>query len=424
MVEGKASSSADAALLVIGGGISGMTVAIEAAEVGYEVILVEKSPTLGGRVARTFRYFPKLCPPICGLEINYRRIKDNRRIKVYTLAEVESVTGQAGAFEVVVKQNPRYVNSNCTACNACAEACSAEIPSEFDLGMRAVKGAYLPYEMAYPMRYVLDPKIIGTEDAKRCLEACKYNAIDLGMQPTRMTVKVAAIVVATGWKPYDAKRMDNLGFGRYPNVITNVMMERLASPNGPTQGKIQRPSDGKPVRSVVFAQCAGSRDENHLPYCSGVCCLASMKQATYIREQNPEAKVTIFYIDLRAMGKFEDFLAKAQEDPKISFVKGKVARVEEDPASKDPIVEVEDTGSGEKLRVQADLLVLATGMVPTTADERLPLDIAYDEFGFVVSDPNQSGIYAVGCAKRPTDVASCLQDATGAALKAIQCVRR
>ncbi len=424
MVEGKARSSGEAALLVIGGGISGMTVAIEAAEVGYEVVLVEKNPFLGGRVARMFRYFPKLCPPTCGLEINYRRIKDNPRIRVLTLSEVEAVTGQQGAFEVVIKQNPRYVNSNCTACNACAEACVAEVPSEFDLGMKMVKGAYLPYEMAYPMQYVLDPKIIGTEDAQRCLESCRYNAIDLDMKPTRTTVKVAAIVVATGWKPYDAKKIDNLGYGRYSNVITNVMMERLASPNGPTKGKILRPSDGKPVKSVIFAQCAGSRDENHLPYCSGVCCLASMKQATYIREQNPDSEVTIFYIDLRAMGKFEDFLARTQEDQKISFVKGKVARVEEDPVSKDPIVEVEDTGSGEKVRAQADLLVLATGMVPTTADERLPLDIAYDEFGFVVSDQNQNGIYAVGCAKRPTDVASCLQDATGAALKAIQCVRR
>jgi quinone-modifying oxidoreductase subunit QmoA len=149
-----------------------------------------------------------------------------------------------------------------------------------------------------------------------------------------------------------------------------------------------------------------------------------MKQATYVREQNPDAQVAIFYIDLRAMGKFEDFLAKVQQDEKISFIKGKVAKIEEDPATRDPIVEVEDTLSGEKIRAQAELIVLATGMVPTTAEERLPLDIAYDEFGFVVPDPSQKGIYAVGCAKRPVDVASCLQDATGAALKAIQCVRR
>lgn len=424
MVQKEGRSSGYGTILVIGGGISGITVALEAAEVGYEVILVEKNPYLGGRVARMYRYFPKLCPPICGLEINYRRIKDNPRIRTYTLAEVQGVTGQPGAYDVVIRQNPRYVNAKCTSCNACAEACSIEVASEFDLGMKNIKGAYLPYELAYPMRYVLDPQIIGTEDAKRCSEACKYDAVDLTMQPVTETVKVAAIVVATGWKPYDAKKLDTLGFGLYPNVITNVMMERLAVRNGPTQGKIQRPSDGRPVRSVIFAQCAGSRDENHLPYCSGVCCLASMKQATYVREQNPEAQVTIFYIDLRAMGKFEDFLAKMQEDQKISFVKGKVAKVEENPITRDPIVEVEDTLSGEKIRAQADLVVLATGMVPTTAEERLPLDIAYDEFGFVVSDPSHSGIYAAGCAKRPTDVASSLQDATGAALKAIQCARR
>jgi len=220
------------------------------------------------------------------------------------------------------------------------------------------------------------------------------------------------------------KKLEMLGSAQYPNVVSNVMMERIASPNGPTQGKILRPSDKKEVQSVVFAQCAGSRDENHLPYCSGICCLASMKQATYIREQYPDALVKIFYIDIRAMGKFEDFYTKLQQDDKVEFIKGKVAKIEEDPATQDPIVEVEDTLSGEKIRAQADMVVLATGMEPTTATERLPMDVAYDEFGFVVSNGSQEGIYAAGCAKRPVDVASSMQDATGAALKAIQCLRR
>ncbi|MCP4624718.1 MAG: CoB--CoM heterodisulfide reductase iron-sulfur subunit A family protein, partial [bacterium] len=328
-----------------------------------------KNAYLGGRVARMYHYFPKLCPPSCGLEINFRRIKDNPRIQVLTLAEIEAVSGEAGAYEVTVRQNPRYINENCTGCGDCAEACSLSVSDDFnyDLGQR--KAAYLPLDMAYPMRYVLDPQIIGTEDADRCKEACKYNAIDLTMQPKTLTAKVGAIVTATGWKPYDAKKLDTLGFGRYPNVITNVIMERIAAPNGPTKGKILRPSDQKAVESVVFAQCAGSRDENHLAYCSGVCCLASMKEAVYVREQNPEANVTIFYIDIRALGKYEEFYAKLQQDDKVKFIKGKVAKIEEDPGSQDPIVEVEDTLSGEKIRAQADMVVLATGMEPTTTTE-------------------------------------------------------
>ncbi len=424
MADGTVLDTGKECILVVGGGISGITTALEAAEVGVNVLLVEKGPSLGGRVSRMYHYFPKLCPPSCGLEINFRRIKQNPRIQVLTLAEVDSVSGEAGAYEVTIRQNPRYVNGNCTACGDCAEACSLEVPNDFNLGMSQRKAAYLPFPMAYPMQYVLDPQIIGTDDAKKCQEACKYDAIDLEMQPGTLTAKVGAIVVATGWNPYDAKKLDMLGAGRYPNVISNVIMERLASPSGPTEGKILRPSDNKEIKSIIFAQCAGSRDENHLPYCSGVCCLASMKQANYVREQYPDAQMKVFYIDVRAMGKFEDFYTKLQPDDKIEFIKGKVAKIEEDPATQDPIVEVEDTLNEEKIRAQADMVVLATGMVPSTAAERLSMDVAYDEFGFVVSDGAQKGIVAAGCAKRPVDVAASLQDATGAALKAIQCLRR
>jgi len=424
MADGTILETGTDTILVVGGGISGVTAALEAAEVGAKVLLVEKGPSLGGRVARMYHYFPKLCPPTCGLEINFRRIKQNPRIQVLTLAEVESVSGQAGEYEVTIRQNPRYVNEKCTACGDCAEACTLTIPNDFDLGMSQRKAAYLPFGMAYPQRYVLDPQIIGTEDARRCQEACTYGAIDLAMQPQTLNVKAGSIIVATGWNPYDMKALDTLGGGRYPNVISNVMMERLSAPNGPTGGRILRPSDQKEIKSIIFAQCAGSRDENHLPYCSGICCLASMKQARYVREQYPEAQVKIFYIDIRATGKFEDFYSKLQQDGNVTFVKGKVAKIQEDPATQDPVVEVEDTLSGEKLRVQADMVVLATGMVPSTAAERLPMDIAYDEFGFVVSDGSQKGVYAAGCAKRPVDVASSLQDATGAALKALQCLRR
>ncbi len=412
---------ASGSLLVVGGGISGLTTALEAAEVGYEVFLVEKNPYLGGRVSQLNQYFPKLCPPTCGLEINFRRIKDNPRVKVLTLSEVGKVTGTPGNYDVTININPRYVNENCTCCGDCAEACETEIASEFNFRMNKTKGAYLPFEMAFPARYTISPQIIGSEDAKRCAEACKYNAVDLEMQPKSLTLKVGAIVWATGWEPYDATRIDNLGFGRYQNIITNMMMERLAAPNGPTKGKILRPSDDKEPKSVAFVQCAGSRDENHLPYCSYICCMASLKQATYVRERYPEADIYIFYIDIRSPGqRYENFYRKIKEDKKIFLIKGKVAEVSEDAATGAITVVAENAVTGEKIRQTVDLAVLATGMQPTAANTKLPADLKYTEDGFIINDFAKGGMFAAGCANKPSDVVSANQNATGMALKAIQ----
>jgi quinone-modifying oxidoreductase subunit QmoA len=412
---------ASGSIMVVGGGISGLTTALEAAEVGYEVFLVEKNPYLGGRVAQLNQYFPKLCPPTCGLEINFRRIKDNPRIKVLTLAEVESVAGDPGNYEVAVKVNPRYVNENCTCCNACTEACQAEIDSEYDFGMQKIKGAYLPFEMAFPARYVVAPEIIGTSDANRIKEACQYDAIDLEMEAKTLNLNVGAIVWSTGWQPYDATKMDNLGFGQYPNIITNMMMERLAAPNGPTGGKILRPSDNKEPQSVAFVQCAGSRDENHLPYCSYICCMASLKQATYVRERYPDAKIYVFYIDLRTPGyRYERFYQTIKEDENIFLIKGKVAEVSADSGSQNVTVVAENAVTGEKVHQEVEMVVLATGMQPTVATGKLPADLQINDDGFIVNDFEKGGMFAAGCANKPADVVSSNQNATGMALKAIQ----
>jgi quinone-modifying oxidoreductase subunit QmoA len=407
-------------ILVVGGGISGITTALEAAEVGYEVFIVEKNPSLGGRVAQLNKYFPKLCPPSCGLEINFQRIKKNKDIKWFTLTEVEKISGGPGNYDVALKQSPRYVNGNCTCCGKCADACETEIPNVFNFGMDNRKAAYLPHEMAFPQRYVIDPSIIGSKAAQACKDACPYNAVDLDDKVKSFNIKVASIVWATGWNPYDATKMDNLSFGKVQNVITNMMMERLAAANGPTKGKIVRPSDGKTVNNIAFVQCAGSRDENHLPFCSYICCLASLKQTTYIREANPESKATIYYIDLRTPGRYEKFYKKVKEDANVSFVKGKVAKIEEDPATKDVIVTVEDTLSGKKIQARYEMVVLATGMEPSTATVKVPGNAKYDENSFVIP----AEILATGCVKKPSDVMSSGQTATGTALKAIQMVRR
>ena len=407
-------------ILVIGGGIAGVTTAVEAAEAGCQVILVETLPYLGGRVVRSYKYFPKLCPPGCGLEINFKRIRHNPAIQVITQATVEQINGSPGDYEATVAIAPRYVTDACTMCDKCVEVCPAERPDEFNLGMGKTKAAYLPHRLAFPATYVID-RAACAAGCTACRDACAYGAVDLTQQPVRRTFNVAAVIAATGWAPYDATKIDNLGYGRFPNVVTNVMVERLAAPDGPTRGRIVRPSDGQAPASVAFVQCAGSRDENHLPYCSAVCCAASLKQVTYLRELYPDAKITIFHIDIRTPGRLEDFYTKVSADPHLSLIKGKVGQVEEDPATRDLIVTAEDVLHGRKVTETVNLLVLATGIVPETG--ALPAGFTLDEFGFV-AHVNKTGFHAAGCVTRPEEVSATVQDATGAAMKALQAVVR
>jgi len=412
-------------LLVVGGGPAGMTGAIETAEVGKKVILLEKLPSLGGRVVSSYQYFPKLCPPTCGIEINLKRIRTNPNIRILTLAEVESISGEPGDLEVTIKLNPRFVNERCTCCGECEPACEIERSNTYNYGLDTTKAIYLPQPkmLAYPQRYVVDPEYAKDERMKKVVEACPYDAIDLDMEPRTIKAKVTGVVWATGWKPYDAAKIENLGFGRIKNVITNVMMERLAAEDGPTEGKIVRPSDQKEVSSVGFVQCAGSRDENHLPYCSAVCCLASMKEATYVRTQYPDAEVHMFYIDVRSPGRLEDFYFKMQEDDKFHFHRGKVAKIIENPENGNVILEAENTLTGEITKTEVDLAVLATGMVPNTVDDPPPMETPLDDFGFI-APITENGVIGAGVAVRPYDVAATIQDATGAALKALTCGSR
>jgi quinone-modifying oxidoreductase subunit QmoA len=411
-------------ILVIGGGIAGMTAAVEAAEVGYHVILVEKEAFLGGRVMRSYKYFPKMCPPTCGFEINTRRIRRNPRITVHTLSTVEQVSGKAGNFDVKIKKRPRYVTGQCSLDDSLADQLTSERPDDVNLGMGTTKALYYPHDMAYPPLHMLDRDALSESDVQTLTEVAPPGAIDLAMTDEDIEVDVGAIIVATGWKPYDATKLDNLGFGQYENVITNVMMERLADPRGPTGGRIARPSDGENAVNLAFVQCAGSRDENHLPYCSAVCCMASLKQARYLRESNEDARTTVFYIDIRTIGRLEKFYYNLLEDTNVSFVKGKVAKITEDPGSKDLILEVEDTIAGHKPEQRFDMVVLATGVVPNTADVKIPFDLEYDEYGFIDGATDVEGIYAAGCAKHPCDVSRATKDSTAAALKAIQCIDR
>ena len=411
-------------VIVVGGGISGMTAALEAAECGTQVVLLERNPSLGGRTAMLYRYFPKLCHPTCGLEINLRRLKASRNLRVVTMAEVVGVTGRRGDYRVTARVRPRYVNERCTACGDCARAVAAEIPNPFNYGLDRMRAAYLPHAMAHPQRYVLDPSIVGTPDGEKAKSACKYDAIDLSMQDETIELGAGAVIWATGWKPYDAAKIQPYGYGEFANVITSVEFERLADPHGPTGGRIVRPSDGREAKNIAFIQCAGSRDENHLRHCSRICCMASLKQTQYVREAHgDDARSTIYYIDIRAIDRFEDFYQKVQRDATVKFVKSKVARIARSGKTGELTLHGVDTEGYHRYAAEHDLVVLAIGMEPETNGIRLPADVIVDSSGFIEGSAD-GGQQGAGAAASPHDVNRATQSATAAALRAIKIVRR
>lgn len=401
-------------VLIVGGGISGVTTAVEIAEVGKEVILIEKEPYLGGNVVKFNNYFPKLCPPTCGLEINFRRIKQNPRINYFTSTEVEEISGKKGNFKVKLKTTPQYVKNNCTACGKCVEVCPEVRPNDFNYGFTKTKAIYLPHEMAFPYKFHIDGEYCKKDSCKKCLDVCEYHAIDFSTKEEIREIEVSSVVIAAGWKNYDASNIDNLNYSTSKNIITNVEFERLIASNGIGENKLLRPSDNSEPKKIAFVQCAGSRDENNLPYCSAVCCSASLKHALTIQELYPKSEIKIFYIDMRVAGRNEDFLVKAQNNKNIELLKGKVGKISET-ENNNLILEAEDILSGKKLKYEAEMVVLATGIVPSD----IHLNLSKDQNNFN-TDIQTEGIIPVACSRKPMDVAASVKDATAAALKAIQ----
>ena len=411
-------------ILVVGGGISGLTAALEAAETGKQVVLVEKRPYVGGRVSQLYKYFPKLCHPTCGLEINQRRAKMNPNLTILTMAEVTKIDGEAGNYVATVKLAPRHVNDNCTACGDCAKAVSAEFADEYNYGLTKRKGAYLPHVMAHPMRYVIDPRIVGTDDGAKAKAACKYDAVDLDQTEQEIRLPAGAVVWATGWKPYEAAKIQPYGHGRVANVVSSVEFERMADPKGPTGGRIVRPSDGKEAKKVAFIQCAGSRDQNHLLHCSRICCMASLKQTTYVTDAYADADVSVYYIDIRAIDRFEDFYAKIKAKPNVKFIKSKPASIVANKATGSPVIHGVNTEGYLRYADEHDLVVLAVGMEPSVDKSSFPVKLVINEEGFIEPAAENGAIFAAGCSADALDVNRAVQSATAATLRAIQVVNR
>ncbi|MEA3461033.1 MAG: FAD-dependent oxidoreductase [Bacteroidota bacterium] len=400
--------------LVIGGGISGITAAVELAEAGKEVVLIEKENYLGGNVARFNNYFPKLCPPSCGLEINYRRIRSNPRISYYTGATLKSICGTEGDYRVKIDLRPRLINNKCTSCGKCAEVCPEERPAKPGR-TEGEKAAYINSGLAFPMKYCIDPEVCKRDACARCLEVCDYDAIQLNASAAEMEIQAGKVIVATGWILYDAARIENYRYSEEADVVSNQDFERLLAACTREHKKLTRPSDGKTPGRIAFVQCAGSRDINHLPYCSAVCCSASLKHAISLEQAYPDMEVEIFYIDMRVSGRNEKLLKQAEGKERIILTKGKVGRILGPDGERGPVLEVEDIVKGTKRKDAFDMVVLALGLTPAP----VATDMEMNEYGFYLGD-QLTGLIPTATCKRPMDVSSSVKDATAAALKAIQ----
>lgn len=423
------------AALVVGGGIAGMTAALSIADAGYMVYLVEKEPTLGGHVAQLSTTFPTLDDVEALLAGVMERVEEHANIELLTSSQVADVQGFIGNFQVEVRTAPRYVDPDkCTACGLCSEACvlQGKVESAFDEGLGKRAAIYAPFAGAVPAGYVVDAEQClllqsgECEAGPPCKEACPENAVDFKQEEASRELSVGAIIMATGFDVFDARLKPEYGYGVYDNVITGLELERLASASGPTGGEIT--TDGKIPQDVVFVQCVGSRDRNvGNPYCSRICCMYTAKQAHLLRQKLPDARITVFYMDVRAFGKgFEEFYDQVREEG-VLYRRANPAEIYR--RGDRLVLRAEDTLLAQPIEVEADLVVLAAGIVPRkdTGEVSSLLKLSTSEDGFLMElhpklrpvDTTMDGVYLAGCCQGPKDIADTVSQARAAASSAL-----
>jgi len=422
--------------LVIGGGISGMQAALDMANSGFEVILVEKTSSIGGRMSQLSETFPTLDCASCILTPKTVEVGYHPNIRLLTYSEVDKVEGYLGNFKVRIKRKPAFVNwDKCTGCGLCSEKCPTKVPSEFERDMGDRKAIYIPFPQAVPKKPVIDSQhciYFKTGKCRLCEKHCPTGAIDYEQHETFMEENVGVIIVATGYDLLSKENIGEYGYGKYKDVIDGLQFERLLSASGPTAGEIKRPSDGKIPKEIVFVQCVGSRDPEHgMPYCSKICCMYTAKHALLYKHAVHEGQAYVFYIDIRSGGKgYEEFVQRAIEDEKIAYLRGKVSRIFKDDREEGKlIVWGVDTLTGKKIEIAADMVVLAMAAIPNTGVKELAkkLKISTDAYGFINEahpklrpvETLTAGIFLTGCAQSPKDIPETVAQASGAAARAM-----
>jgi heterodisulfide reductase subunit A len=419
--------------LVIGGGVAGIQAALDLADTGYNVYLVEKEPSIGGMMARIDKTFPTMDCSICILAPKMSDVGHHPNIELLTNSEVTEVKGYIGNFHVKVLKKPRYVTKDCSACGECVKVCPIVVPNEFDVGLAIRHGIYTPFAQAVPSTYIIDMNVCLNKDGvvvcDRCMKACERQAVKYEMTPETADLEVGTIIVATGADVFDPTALPNYGYGKYQNVITSLEFERLINAGGPSGGHLLRPSDKQIPKRVAFVQCVGSRsDKSGKLYCSNVCCMNTIKDSLLIKEHWPETEIYVFYVDIRAYGKgFEDLYKRARKAGVI-FIRGLPAEIVEDKKNRSLWLLGENSLQNELYKIKVDMAVLSIGLEPRKDSELIQrlLTLSRTQDGFFMEahpklrpvDAATGGIFFAGCAEAPKDIKDSVTQASAAAGRA------